>query len=85
MWNISPRGIGVELNKLVGNRILAKRIHVCIEHVRPSKAVERGATAALIAMFTSSNTATNAAARRLALAALLPHTGDAADVRLDVE
>lgn len=37
VWNVTPRAIGVEVNKKLGNRILAKRIHVRLEHVRHSK------------------------------------------------
>jgi large subunit ribosomal protein L21e len=37
VWNITPRAIGVEINKQVGNRIIKKRIHVRVEHVRKSK------------------------------------------------
>jgi len=37
IWNVTPRAVGVEVNKLVRNRILKKRIHVRIEHVKPSK------------------------------------------------
>eukprot|EP00823_Brevimastigomonas_motovehiculus_P006597 TRINITY_DN5487_c0_g1_i1.p1 TRINITY_DN5487_c0_g1~~TRINITY_DN5487_c0_g1_i1.p1 ORF type:complete len:163 (-),score=34.63 TRINITY_DN5487_c0_g1_i1:103-591(-) len=37
IWNVTPRAVGVELNKQVGNRILKKRIHVRIEHVQHSK------------------------------------------------
>ena len=41
VWNVTPRSIGVELNKLVRNRILKKRIHVRIEHVQKSKCREQ--------------------------------------------
>jgi large subunit ribosomal protein L21e len=37
VWNITPRAIGVEINKQVGNRIIPKRVHVRIEHVQPSE------------------------------------------------
>lgn len=37
VWNVTPRAIGVEIHKQVKNRIIPKRIHVRIEHVRPSK------------------------------------------------
>eukprot|EP01126_Amoeba_proteus_P044682 TRINITY_DN4976_c0_g1_i4.p1 TRINITY_DN4976_c0_g1~~TRINITY_DN4976_c0_g1_i4.p1 ORF type:complete len:177 (+),score=13.39 TRINITY_DN4976_c0_g1_i4:54-533(+) len=40
VWNITPRAIGVELDKRVRNRIFKKRIHVRIEHVRPSRCDE---------------------------------------------
>lgn len=36
IWNITPRAVGVEINKRVKQRIIRKRIHVRIEHVRPS-------------------------------------------------
>jgi large subunit ribosomal protein L21e len=37
VWNVTPRAVGVEVNKRVGNRIIPKRIHVRIEHVKHSK------------------------------------------------
>jgi len=37
VWNVTPRAVGVEVNKRVGNRIMKKRIHVRVEHVQPSK------------------------------------------------
>jgi len=36
VWNVTPRAIGVQVNKLVGNRIIRKRLHVRIEHVKHS-------------------------------------------------
>lgn len=36
VWNITPRAVGVEINKRVKQRIIRKRLHVRIEHVRPS-------------------------------------------------
>ena len=36
VWNVTPRAVGLEVNKLVKGRIFRKRIHVRIEHVRPS-------------------------------------------------
>merc|ERR1712232_184720 len=36
VWNVTPRAVGVEVNKQVGNRIIKKRIHVRIEHVQHS-------------------------------------------------
>jgi large subunit ribosomal protein L21e len=36
IWNVTPRGVGVIVNKPVRNRILRKRICVRAEHVRPS-------------------------------------------------
>ena len=40
VWNITPRAVGVEINKTVGNRIIKKKIHVRIEHVKISKCRE---------------------------------------------
>jgi len=40
VWNVTPRAIGVVVNKRVGNRIIPKRIHVRIEHVQKSKCHE---------------------------------------------
>jgi large subunit ribosomal protein L21e len=40
VWNITPRAIGVELNKRVRNRVIKKRIHVRVEHVKPSRCNE---------------------------------------------
>jgi len=37
VWNINKRAIGVEINKVHRQRQIVKRIHVRIEHVRPSK------------------------------------------------
>ena len=37
VWNVTQRAVGVEVNKRVGNRIIKKRIHVRVEHVRHSK------------------------------------------------
>ena len=37
VWNVTPRAVGVEVNKKVGNRFIKKRIHVRIEHVRQSE------------------------------------------------
>ncbi len=36
VWNVTPRAVGVEVNKRVGGRIIRKRIHVRIEHVKQS-------------------------------------------------
>jgi len=36
VWNVTPRAVGVQVNKLVGNRIIPKRLHVRIEHVKHS-------------------------------------------------
>ncbi|CAG9462620.1 unnamed protein product [Pedinophyceae sp. YPF-701] len=40
VWNVTKRAVGVEINKTVGNRILRKRIHVRVEHVKPSRCRE---------------------------------------------
>ncbi len=40
VWNVTPRAIGVEINKQVRNRIVKKRIHVRVEHVQPSRCRE---------------------------------------------
>ena len=37
VWNVTPRGVGVIVNKPVNTRTLRKRICVRAEHVRPSK------------------------------------------------
>lgn len=37
VFNVTHRAIGVEVNKQVRNRIMKKRIHVRVEHVRQSK------------------------------------------------
>merc|ERR1719316_365690 len=37
IWNINKRAIGVEINKVHRQRQIVKRIHVRVEHVRPSK------------------------------------------------
>eukprot|EP01129_Flabellula_baltica_P016074 TRINITY_DN840_c0_g1_i1.p1 TRINITY_DN840_c0_g1~~TRINITY_DN840_c0_g1_i1.p1 ORF type:complete len:158 (-),score=34.16 TRINITY_DN840_c0_g1_i1:71-544(-) len=36
VWNVTPRALGLEVNKLVRGRVFRKRIHVRVEHVRPS-------------------------------------------------
>ncbi|KAK3287733.1 60S ribosomal protein L21A [Cymbomonas tetramitiformis] len=40
IWNVTKRAVGVELNKEVNTRIMKKRIHVRVEHVRPSRCRE---------------------------------------------
>merc|ERR1712096_558658 len=37
VWNVSKRAVGIEMFKKVGNRLRRKKIHVRIEHIRPSK------------------------------------------------
>jgi large subunit ribosomal protein L21e len=36
IWNVTPRAVGVEINKQVKQRIIKKKIHVRIEHVQKS-------------------------------------------------
>ena len=40
VWNVTPRAVGVEVNKQIGGRIARKRIHVRIEHVQHSRCRE---------------------------------------------
>lgn len=40
VFGVTQRGVGVLVNKRVGNRIVAKRLCVRIEHVRPSRCRE---------------------------------------------
>jgi len=40
VWNVTPRAVGVEVNKQIGNRIIRKRIHLRIEHVKHSRSKE---------------------------------------------
>ncbi|KAL0241597.1 hypothetical protein GEMRC1_006832 [Eukaryota sp. GEM-RC1] len=37
VWNVSRRAIGIEVNKRVRTRIMVKRIHARLEHIKPSK------------------------------------------------
>lgn len=37
VFNVNKRAVGVIVNKLVNGRIIPKRIHVAVPHVRPSK------------------------------------------------
>ena len=37
VWNVTRRAIGVEINKVHRQRQIVKRIHVRMEHLRPSK------------------------------------------------
>mmetsp|Transcript_32444 Transcript_32444/g.49623 ORF Transcript_32444/g.49623 Transcript_32444/m.49623 type:complete len:163 (-) Transcript_32444:28-516(-) len=37
VFNVTKSAVGLRVNKLVNGRIIEKRIHVRIEHVRPSK------------------------------------------------
>ena len=40
MWNVTPRAVGVEVNKQINGRVARKRIHVRIEHVQHSRCRE---------------------------------------------
>jgi large subunit ribosomal protein L21e len=40
VWNVTPRAVGVELLKRVKHRYVKKRIHVRVEHVKPSKCMD---------------------------------------------
>ena len=40
VWNVTPRGLGVIVNKVVGTRTLRKRICVRFEHVKASRCRE---------------------------------------------
>jgi len=40
VFNVNPNAIGVLVNKQVRNRIEQKRVHVRVEHIRPSKCQE---------------------------------------------
>lgn len=40
VWNVTKRALGVEMNKVIGNRQIKKRIHVRVEHVQPSRCRE---------------------------------------------
>jgi len=37
VWNVTKRAIGVEINKVHRQKQMVKRIHVRMEHLRPSK------------------------------------------------
>ncbi|KAL0234071.1 hypothetical protein PCE1_001109 [Barthelona sp. PCE] len=37
IWDITPRAVGVILSKRVGGRIMNKKLHVRVEHIRPSR------------------------------------------------
>lgn len=37
IWNITPRAVGVIINKQVRGRIIPKQIHVRVEHVKKSR------------------------------------------------
>merc|ERR1712127_333556 len=40
VWNITKRAVGVEVNKLVRGRIMRKRLHVRVEHIKKSRCRE---------------------------------------------
>ena len=40
VYNVTPRALGLIVNKEVGNHVIKKRINVRIEHVRPSRCRE---------------------------------------------
>merc|ERR1711975_183068 len=40
VYNVTPHAVGVIVNKKIGGRIAAKRVHVRVEHVVPSKCRE---------------------------------------------
>lgn len=37
VYNVTPRAVGIIINKIVGNRYIEKRVNVRIEHIRHSK------------------------------------------------
>jgi len=39
IWNVNKRAIGVEINKVHRQRQIVKRIHVRVEHVKPSRSM----------------------------------------------
>jgi large subunit ribosomal protein L21e len=40
VWNVTPRGVGVIVNKVVRNRTMRKRLCIRYEHVRKSRCTE---------------------------------------------
>merc|ERR1712216_554514 len=40
VFNVTPHAVGVIVNKKIGGRIAAKRVHVRVEHVVPSRCRE---------------------------------------------
>mmetsp|Transcript_5454 Transcript_5454/g.15502 ORF Transcript_5454/g.15502 Transcript_5454/m.15502 type:complete len:166 (-) Transcript_5454:78-575(-) len=40
VWNVTKRAVGVELLKQVNGRYIKKRLHVRVEHVKPSRCHE---------------------------------------------
>merc|ERR1719232_2403954 len=41
VWNVNKRSVGVEMLKTVSNRKRTKRFHIRIEHIRPSKCIDK--------------------------------------------
>jgi len=39
VWNVNKRAVGVEINKIHRQKQIVKRIHVRVEHIRPSKSM----------------------------------------------
>jgi len=37
IYNVTPRAVGVIINKIVGNRYIEKRVNIRVEHIRHSK------------------------------------------------
>ena len=37
VYNVTPRAVGIIINKIVGNRYIEKRVNVRIEHIKHSK------------------------------------------------
>ncbi|EIW63865.1 uncharacterized protein TRAVEDRAFT_111858 [Trametes versicolor FP-101664 SS1] len=37
IYNVTPRAVGVIINKVVGNRYIEKRVNIRVEHIRHSK------------------------------------------------
>merc|ERR1712087_876255 len=37
VWSVTPRALGILLNKPVGNKLVRKKVYVRIEHVKHSK------------------------------------------------
>ena len=37
VYNVAKRAVGVEVNKVIRNRVEKKRVNIRIEHIRPSK------------------------------------------------
>merc|ERR1711865_432102 len=47
IWNVTKRAVGVEINKVHRQRQIVKRIHVRMEHLRPSKSAKLSGVPAL--------------------------------------